>query len=363
MGSEPNVPMEDPNTYGMAVDAASSLSDSVAPNDPVAQIEPQSTLTQRELMEMMKQFVDTATVTVSQPRLSLNPSLQDFQHIPLQFCDPSEDDLDDWLAQAELIKDRFEWNDWDAVVRLSHFLTGPGLKFYKTWKPNEGKRTWENFKFSLKELFPHKRNNGELLKLAVLYNSDQASSYVEYAREKAYKLRKVRISWPEDILVEVIVEGISDPQIRSFAHNHKCSDLTNLIEILENYSKHKTSKYFNNNPEYSRQQSMSRDFSSRDNLKRTRDDCDDRSNNTRCFECGKYGHVRRFCPNPANIRVKSENTTERPSETNSHAIPQCSFCNKKGHIDDNCWTKERIGGGSNFKKAKTVNFCSAEPMS
>lgn len=158
----------------------------------------------------------------------------DMQVCPQSF-DPEVDNADDWFVEIEEAQKRFGWNEWETVVRSAHHLQGNARIWYNSWRPKVNERVWGRMKIDLTRAFPRKRNNGVLLREAVNFNSDRSDSYDEYARQKLSKLSKVRVEWPENVLIEVIIHGITDLNIRTSVYNQNCLDVSNLISTLSSY--------------------------------------------------------------------------------------------------------------------------------
>ena len=57
-----------------------------------------------------------------------------------------------------------------------------------------------------------------------------------------------------------------------------------------------------------------------------------------CYLCREIGNMKRECPqknekNGNNEKLKSKEEV-------------CKFCNKKGHLEENCWSKKKSKAGS-----------------
>lgn len=83
----------------------------------------------------------------------------------------------------------FGWSNAATVAKAGKARKGSALLWFETWDPAEG-RSWDNLRLELVTLFPEKKNLAEKLQKAVLYTSETADSYCEYARKKKNRLLK-----------------------------------------------------------------------------------------------------------------------------------------------------------------------------
>lgn len=263
----------------------------------------------------------------------------------LQSFDPEVDNADDWFVEIEEAQRRFGWNEWETVVRSAHHLQGNARIWYNSWRPKANERVWNRMKADLSRAFPRKRNNGVLLDEAVNFNSDRSESYDEYARQKLSKLNKVRVEWPENVLVEVIIHGITDLNVRTSVYNQNCLDVSHLISTLSSYDKRRTS----NNGESTQRIQRER------HLKRRSDLSASLSNQHRpkvCFGCGKSGHIKRDClARDSKVNI-AEHVDKKPKITLT-----CKYCKNEGHVEENCWAKMRAMKSNTDKR---VNFCRSD---
>ncbi|CAB3241229.1 unnamed protein product [Arctia plantaginis] len=124
--------------------------------------------------------------------------------------------------------------------------------------------------------------------------------------------------------VEAVIGCIDNEFLRLRLLSSKCSSVPELISVAATLRQ--------------REPRQGEPPAKRPRLKNNRDD------NTLCFKCGKPGHVQAHCdkgnekmtdPKPllstSNID-KSLNQTERSK-------PKCSYCDKTGHYESNCFKK------------------------
>lgn len=76
-----------------------------------------------------------------------------------------------------------KWSSIKKAAKAGKALNESALKWFESWAPSEG-RSWEKLRADIIDAYPEKKNLSENLSKAVLYTSDSADSYGEYAREK-----------------------------------------------------------------------------------------------------------------------------------------------------------------------------------
>lgn len=66
-----------------------------------------------------------------------------------------------------------------------------------------------------------------------------------------------------------------------------------------------------------------------------------------CFRCGGVGHYASFCGTPRELGLGSGNTQPQGNRANNNNTqqgmstnrPRCTYCNKIGHLEQNCWSR------------------------
>ncbi|CAH1984347.1 unnamed protein product, partial [Acanthoscelides obtectus] len=143
------------------------------------------------------------------------------EQVDLPIFRPDLSDAKKWLAEVESIKSEFEWSDQQTIVRLGRFLTGISKTWFENWAPDV--KNWDTFVRDFLEAFPPKKILGELLLKAAQFNSHNCNTYEAYVFEKVTLLRNLRAHWDETDLVEIIIHGIMERDVRVTAgnQNHK----------------------------------------------------------------------------------------------------------------------------------------------
>lgn len=132
---------------------------------------------------------------------------------------------------------------------------------------------------------------------------------------------QLRLKFSESEILELITGGITDPHAKSIASS--ADSVTTLYEKLARYVPISLS---------------SNSIKIKDN-----DDFEHRHKRPklelkRCNRCNRLGHVQRDC------RTREENLPKNGQGTGSstNKTQQCTFCRKKGHSIEQCWTKQRV---------------------
>lgn len=261
--------------------------------------------------------------------------------VALPVFDPATSDsgAEGWCKSIEELSKEFGWSSITTVAKAGKALKGSALLWFESWVPSKGGRTWENFRTDLADLYPEKRNLSEKLSEAVLYNSDSADSYCEYAREKVRQLRNTKISFTEDQLIELICGSITDVNVRMAAFNSSVKSTSQLISLFSSYVKPKKRPIDQNDSDSITEQSKAKrpKLEIRNNT----------SKEKKCYSCGKTGHIKIHCNR--NRNPPSETVTSTPGNKASNRVT-CTFCKKPGHNDSVCWHKAR----SELEKADTI---------
>lgn len=161
-------------------------------------------------------------------------------------------------------------------------------------------------------------------------NTDKFPTYAEYARRSLLRLRIVK-AVSEELMVQIILRGINDAQIRAAALN---SNLTveNLVSFMAIYVKPKANSKF-------------------DSRRPTSNNFPKKHQDVRCHDCGQLGHICNDCPK----KINDDKSQSKIIITDDKSKPICSFCNKVGHKENYCFSKLRTSAQNNTQKS--LNLC------
>lgn len=259
--------------------------------------------------------------------------------VALPIFDPATSDLgaESWCGNIDALANEFGWSSIATVAKAGKALKGSALLWFETWDPADG-RTWENLCLELKSLYPEKKNLAEKMHKAVLYSSESADSYCEYAREKIRLLRTTKVAFTESQLIELVCGSICDVNVRMASFNSNVKSTSELISLFTSYTKirkrpleHNGRNSPNNNPS-------------------KRPKVDSRSNDIKCFTCGKVGHTKTQC---YRNNVDKNDSQQREQKSGTFASKFCTYCKKPGHNDLICRYKPKSDSDTT---EKVVNF-------
>lgn len=250
--------------------------------------------------------------------------------------DPAKNDngADNWCTTIDVIAGDLGWSSITTVAKAGKALKGSALLWYETWDPEEG-RSWENFRTTIKDLYPEKRNLTEKLTKAVLLTSESLDSYCEYAREKLRLLKNTKISFTEQQLVELVCGGIHDVNVKMASYNSRVKTTADLISLFTTYvkiSRKRTLDSGNKPAEKPDNELTTKHFKSNDSVIEKR-----------CYYCKNSGHVKAQCYKLQNQEARSDS---KPTVTNNSQPAtkpiQCLYCKKLGHDESVCFFKRMV---------------------
>lgn len=242
--------------------------------------------------------------------------------VALPLFDPEKNDsgAEPWCESIAKLGTEFNWSSIQQAARAGKALRGSALTWFESWEP-ESERSWENFKKDITDLFPEKKNLSEKLTKAVLYSSDSATTYCEYAREKLRLLRNTKVAFSESQIIELVCGGIRELGIKTACLNNSVSSTPELITLLSTYVKQPRKRPFEQSTSFV-------------NPKRPKSELEVK----RCYGCGKEGHVKSQCTN-VTIAHKPDNFVKNGNPASR--LITCSFCKKLGHDAEKCFFKQR----------------------
>lgn len=255
-------------------------------------------------------------------------------HVFISNFDPSLHDFDAWCSEVDHVRSLNRWDDRECLARIGNCLKGDAKVWLNEWISND--RSWSNFKREFKSLCPLNIDIANILFDVMKTDSDNYSTYAEYARRSLLRLRIVK-GMSDELIAAIVIRGITDAQIRASATNAKLLP-DGLVNFLSTYTKPAQVTSVRARGSFRKHESQS---SSR---KRQHADA-----SVKCFSCGGYGHKQVSCTSTKRIRsdVPSPSTSKPPRSE------PCSFCKKIGHKIDDCFAKQR----ADSRGKSNVNFC------
>lgn len=243
--------------------------------------------------------------------------------IALPLFDPEKNDCGaaSWCHSIEILSKELNWSSIKTAAKAGKALKGSALLWFESWDPPEG-RTWEQFSVDIVSAYPERKNLAEKLRKAVLYVSDSADSYSEYAREKIRLFRNTKITLTEDELIQLICGSITNVDVKMASLNSNVATTSALISLLSTFEKSKK------RPHDTSEHASSVAKRPRFNEER------------KCFSCNLPGHIQAQCTKKAALsRVSNQNS--QAFKQNDFRTKVCTFCKKIGHVESVCYHKQR----------------------
>ncbi|XP_078052015.1 uncharacterized protein LOC144478157 [Augochlora pura] len=141
--------------------------------------------------------------------------------------------VSEWLRKINEVAVVCDWEETDKVFHAVGKLQGIAKQWYDglTSPP----LVWEVFSNLISTQFAGEENFGKLLEVAVGYKSVPGQSLQAYCFEKIKRINKLNLVVPEEKIVEYVVHGIHDDNIRmslTVAKKKTIPELTNCLDSL-----------------------------------------------------------------------------------------------------------------------------------
>lgn len=252
--------------------------------------------------------------------------------LPLFDPDKTDNGAETWCRSIEKLGAEFKWNSIQQAAKAGKALRGSALAWFETWEP-ESDRSWITLRKDLVDLYPEKKNLSEKLTKAVLYTSDSADTYCEFAREKVRLLRSTRVAFTQPQMIELVCGGITEVNVRMASLNSSVGTIPELITLFSTYekvSKKRSSEVAINSSQTT--DNNAKRFKSNNELK-TRDV-------KTCYTCGKSGHLMARClKNTVSFTDKEHGSQNKNLQTIGTNKDICTFCKKEGHTFEKCFLR------------------------
>lgn len=230
-----------------------------------------------------------------------------------------------WLKKINKVAEIYNIDSKEKLLRAISRLEGDARIWYDHCDDIE---TWQEFSDALELAFPRDTNFGVAFLEAAMYRNTEGQDLVSYCVKKLGLLDRLETTFSQKQMVEFVVEGIRDEQLKK----------TILAARYKNV--HELKKYFSIHDTASERREQRND--------RTRDNDKNRPNRKRghqpvgesgrddgtaskreksaCFECGQTGHFKSECP-----KLKSKKESQSQDRTK-----HCSFHNSSSHDTKDC---------------------------
>lgn len=233
-----------------------------------------------------------------------------------------------WLETVDDLGIMYGWPERRKLYMSGCRLKGNAELWFHEMRGS--RLSWQAFNLALKQQFPGRVAFGEALKEAVDYMSAPGQDLLNYCYLKIGKIKRTDLDLTQKQLVEYVVQGIHDVDIRTTIQASSCKTVPELNEKLTIFRTRNTDKEKRSKSDVN-VQDKSREL--RDN--KNKGDKDPASSRGRCYTCGKRGHKQRFC---LSKKLEQPSDEKRNDDKGKSA---CSYCNKLGHGVEKCFKREK----------------------
>ena len=234
-----------------------------------------------------------------------------------------------WEGQIRLLRQTYDLDDNLSKILVSSRLKGTALQWFHS-KPSHISLTLDELLVEMKKVFDHRPNKVELRRQFEGRTWKNGESFGEYYHAKIVLANQVPVG--ADEVVDYIIDGISDPQLRNQARMQQFTTAETWLSAFKKISlrNENRNKQKRDQPQGEKQKddSESRSQEEKEGTKRI----------VRCYNFQKKGHTARDCRGPKR---------ERGS---------CFTCNEMGHVSKDCPTK-------NEKEIGEVGYLDYNPTS
>ena len=251
------------------------------------------------------------------PYLSAAPSINSLSS--------KEDDAIRWFSKFEKIAKAYRWDDKQMASQVATFFDGEAEEIYDGLEDSVKKKYSKVREQMLKRL---KKSGAELsvMKQYLTLKQEEgetASQLGNRLKRLIERSKRLKSQETESNSAKQYINAL-DPSVASALINHKWKSLDEVIKAAERseniWKNNAPTQNFGVNSIYNQK--------GQDN-QHSGDPPKNNLVNTRCFNCGKLGHIAAKC-------------TEKKEGTQ-----QCDFCGKRGHNEADCFSKKT------FEKRKT----------
>lgn len=216
-----------------------------------------------------------------------------------------------WCQKVDELREIYKWNEEATIYFATTKLKGLAEVWYKSLPTL--KFTWEEWKEKLNTAFPSRQDFNADLQEMMNRRKRPDENYTKYFYEKMALLNRCRIYGTD--AVSCVIGGIGDIVVKTGAAAGNHQSLDSLFGYLSALSSlPSTSSTRNEHSAFKKHRRFDRARESKPSTSKAN-----------CYKCKQSGHYANSCP--LNRREKDTVT--------------CTFCHKKGHTEEKCFTKNK----------------------
>lgn len=217
-----------------------------------------------------------------------------------------EQNAERWLNKVDELRQIFNWSEEATMYFALSKLKGLAEVWVKGLQSM--KFSWEEWKQKILVAFPSTRDYYEKLSDMMQRRKRYDENYSKYYYEKLTLLNQCKITGAE--AVSCILGGIDDVVVKTSAKAGNYGTPEELYQYL--------SSLHNSRPSTSASRPIAKPIRRQDRQMNWNKREDNRRSGSKCFKCGKLGHLMREC------RLK-----------------RCDFCRNLGHVESDCYLKRK----------------------
>ena len=231
--------------------------------------------------------------------------------------------VEHWIRNLESTAKMHGWDERTLICNCTSKLAGYAKGWYEQQASYE--ISWSEWKEKLIQAFPFTKNKlsqiRDLVNRVRLPSEDPVSFYYS----KLGLGMSCQLS--DDVITEAVIGTLGDKLLEVGAKSAGCHDTTSLLRYLASIN---TSNEELEKPGFSQRK-------------------EGQSQNLKCYTFGKQGHKANRC------RINKEN---RKININKDS-KKCSFCNRSGHVESECYKKKNSNKYCSFCKINghTIEEC------
>ncbi|XP_014222790.1 uncharacterized protein LOC106649699 [Trichogramma pretiosum] len=253
-----------------------------------------------------------------------------------------EECFENWQRQLTLLRTTYGLDDRTTRVLIGTKLVGNAQRWFHC-KSEHLELNTEELLETMKSMFHH-----QVSKLTRRRNLEgrkwkQSESFSEYFHDKSILANKVPVEMEE--LIECLIEGIPDTQLRNQARLHNFFSSTDILRAFEkivlsrsNYSGKQATSTNGNNPrkEPNSQEKTIRCFNCRQEG-HTKAECNQiKRGKPTCYTCGIEGHIARNCPENSEKKKSTErvNNVDSGDQPEDEVFKNIEYCMELNNNND-----------------------------